>query len=263
MGRATRVAEYLVSARKAYTARVRLGESTDTYDADGVTVRRSPVAVDRVQIEETLARFRGRIEQIPPMFSAVKRDGVPLYRLARKGIEVSRSPRTVEVFELRLAGWEPPDVALDVECSAGTYVRSLAYDIGQALGCGAHLTALTRRASGSFRLEDSTTMEEFALAADAGRWRECLLPLDSALTGFPAVQLEPDDALRICHGQAARVPPPAVGELKRAVRLHVADALVRVYDQSGDLLAIARLDQQTSTLHPHKVFCTPESGQCA
>jgi tRNA pseudouridine55 synthase len=257
------VAEYLLASRKAYTARVRLGEETDTYDADGVVVGRAPVTVSRTDVEEALSQFRGTIEQTPPMHSAIKRDGVPLYRLARKGIVVTRRPRRVDVFRLTLNKWDPPDLGLDLECAAGTYVRSLAHDIGQALGCGAHLTALTRRASGSFRLEESTTMEEFESSVGAGRWHKLLQPLDAALKAFPAVQLGLEEAVRLCHGQEARAALPFEVLLEEAGSRHAPRALVRVYGPGGEVLAIANLDRETGTLHPHKVFYPPEALQCA
>jgi tRNA pseudouridine55 synthase len=279
LGKATRVVEYLMASRKAYTARVRLGESTNTYDAEGEVMERAQVDVDRAQVEAALAPFRGNIMQAPPMFSAVKRGGVPLYRLARQGIEVERQPRPVEIFELELRAWELPDFTLDIACSAGTYVRSLAHDVGEALGCGAHLTALTRLASGGFRLEDSITIDEFESAASEDRWREFLLPIHAALAHFPAVQLDPEPATRLCNGQAIparaadgsgrdddsqqpdglpRVNVP-VGELTTNGTV----ALVRVHGRDGGLLAVATFDPQANMLRPHKVFHTPGDSQCA
>jgi len=278
LGKATRVVEYLMASRKAYTARVRLGESTDTYDAEGEIVGRAQVTVDRTQVEMALAPFRGRIMQEPPMFSAVKRGGVPLYRLARQGIEVERAPRPVEIFDLVLRAWEPPEFTLDVTVSAGTYVRTLAHDIGQALGCGAHLAGLTRRACGDFRLEDSITIDEFGSAVSEGRWQHILLPMDTALAHLPAVRLGPDLATRLCQGQAiaARVatgrglhPDSLPPDDPSVVSLNVGDSgqdgeppLVRVHGPDGGLLALAKFDHESNALRPHKVFYTPRDSQC-
>jgi tRNA pseudouridine55 synthase len=279
LGKATRVVEYLMASRKVYTARVRLGESTDTYDAEGEIVERAQVTVDRAQVEAALAPFRGSIMQAPPMFSAVKRGGVPLYRLARQGIEVEREPRPVEVYDLVLQAWEPPEFTLDVTVSAGTYVRTLAHDVGQALGCGGHLAGLTRRACGDFRLADSITIEELRSATSEGRWQDFLVPMAAALAQFPAVRLGPGLAKRLCQGQAipARValgrglhPDSLPPDGPPVVSLNLGDSdtdgappLVRVHGPDGGLLALAKLDHESNALRPHKVFYTPRDNQCA
>lgn len=217
--------------------------------------------------------------QAPPMFSAVKRGGVPLYRLARQGIEVERQPRPVEVFELELRVWELPELTLDITCSAGTYVRALAHDVGQALGCGAHLTALTRLASGDFRLEDSVAIDDFESAASENRWHEFLLPIHAALAHFPAVQLDPDLATRLCNGQTipARAAnssgldddsqqPDGLPPVNDPLDEFTTDrtiTLVRVHGLDGGLLAVATFDPETNVLRPHKVFHTPRDNQCA
>ncbi|MFQ6101864.1 MAG: tRNA pseudouridine(55) synthase TruB [Anaerolineae bacterium] len=246
IGRATRVAEYLMTEQKAYLARVRLGISTDTYDAEGQIVAEAPVKVGRTQVEAALARFRGEITQVPPMYSAVKYRGTPLHRLARRGLEVKREPRQVEVFRLELTAWEPPEYTLEVTCSPGTYVRALAHDLGQALGCGAHLTALTRLASGEFRLEDGVALEEFAQAAAEGRWSDLLHPLDAALTRFPALHLGADAARRICSGQAITFPSP----------LCKGGGMARAYGPDETFLALVNYDPAAEVWRPHKVFCT-------
>jgi len=150
IGRATRVSEYLMTGRKVYRARARLGVTTDTYDAEGQVVAEAEVEASRAQVEAALAQFRGQIAQVPPMYSAIKHQGTSLHRLARQGIEVEREPRPVEIFRLELTAWEPPECTLEMTCSRGTYVRSLVHDLGQTLGCGAYLTGLIRLASGDF-----------------------------------------------------------------------------------------------------------------
>lgn len=242
IGRATRVSEYLMAGRKVYRARARLGVTTDTYDAEGQVTAEVEVKASRAQVEAALAQFRGRIAQVPPMYSAIKRKGTPLYRLARQGVEVEREPRQVEIFRLELTEWSPPECTLEMTCSRGTYVRSLAHDLGQTLGCGAHLIGLARLASGDFRLEEAVTLEEFAQAAAEHRWPDLLRPLDGALTHFPALRLDADSARRLCQGQAI-----ANGEWQ-------GGGLIRVYGPDGAFLALAARDPATGLLQPRKVF---------
>ena len=252
VGRATRVVEYLMDRRKVYRARVRLGIVTNTYDAEGQVVAESKVEVGRDQVERTLEQFRGEIVQIPPMYSAVKHEGMPLYQLARQGIEVEREPRQVEVFRLDLVAWEPPKCTLEVVCSRGTYVRALAHDLGQALGCGAYLTGLVRLASGDFRLEDAVTMDQLARIAAAGDWSDVLHPIDAALTSFPALQLDEEDARRLCAGQSVS----SLGQIHPVER--VEDMMARVYKLDGTFLALATYDSTADVWRPRKVFYTLE-----
>jgi tRNA pseudouridine55 synthase len=257
IGRATRVAEYLMAGQKIYRARVRLGITTDTYDAEGQVLARAPVEASRPQAEEALAHFRGTISQVPPMYSAIKHRGTPLHRLARQGLEVERKPRQVEIMRLELIGWEPPACTLEATCSPGTYVRALVYDWGQALGCGAHLTGLIRLASGEFRLEDAVALEELAQAAAEDRWPDLLHPIDAALTRFPTLHLDADAARRLCLGQAIipPSPPPGGGDWGMG-------GLARAYGPDGTFLALAAYDPTASVWRPRKVFSTqrPEPG---
>jgi len=269
LGQATRVVEYLVTSRKTYVARIRLGETTDTYDAEGEVVRRSEVSVGPDQVDAILAGFRGHIMQTPPMYSAVKRDGVPLYRLARRGVEVERRPRPAEIFSLERCRWDGPELTLSVTCSAGTYVRALAHDIGQALGCGAHLTALERRASGAFRIEDSITLDEFAVAVSENHWRNLLMPIDVALGHFPEIHMDDDQVRRLRHGQPVAFPagnvgaPSAESGQPSDLTPDPSELLVRVYERSGSLVALARVEADTGVLHPHKVFRSSGESECA
>ena len=240
LGRATRVAEYLTGADKTYRAVVRLGIETDTYDAEGQVVVTLPVKVTESDVRAALGQFVGEIDQVPPMYSALKRDGKPLYKLARKGIEVERAPRRVRMYEITLRAFELPDVTIDVRCSSGTYIRSLAHDLGISLGCGAHLVELTRLASGSFTIEDAVALKDLSgLPALAGLLR----PLDAALQDLPAVTLDADQARRVTMGQA--IPFDGVAAWSD---------LFRVYNEGGALLAVMAFDPATQLLTPKKVL---------
>ncbi len=240
---ATRIAEFLVGGRKTYRATARLGQTTDTFDAEGEVVAEAPADVGRDQIEAALEQFRGLIEQVPPMYSAVKHKGKPLYHLARRGVEVERASRAVEVYSLELVAWTPPTCTLEMTCSAGTYVRVLVHDLGQSLGCGAHVAGLTRLASGSFRLEDAVRLEDLARKAAEGRWSEFLCPVDEALADrFPPLHLTADAAQRLCSGQAIERGGGADG------------AWARVYGPGDRFLALASYDADAGVWRPRKVF---------
>lgn len=247
LGRATRIAEYLMAGRKTYRAGVRLGCVTNTYDAEGEVTARAPVDVRREGIERVLEAFTGVIEQVPPMYSAVKHRGTPLYRLARQGIEVERQPRAVEIFHLELITWEAPDLVIELTCSSGTYVRTLAHDIGQALGCGAYLASLTRLASGRFRQEDALSPQEFGRAVAEERWEALLHPLDAALYAFPAVYLSREEAYRLCSGRAVGASVEGLPPQD--------DALGRAYGPEGEFLAVVAYDPPAGVWRPRKVFC--------
>ncbi|MBN1284394.1 MAG: tRNA pseudouridine(55) synthase TruB [Anaerolineae bacterium] len=243
MGQATRLTEYLVDSMKVYRARVVLGVTTDTYDAEGATVAVRPVDVDCAAVEAALDAFRGEVEQAPPMYSAVKHQGTPLYRLARQGKEIEREPRWVNIASLALSEWEPPAFTLEVTCSAGTYVRTLAHDLGQALGTGAHLAGLRRLASGQFRVEDAVSLETLQAAFEAGSWRDYLLPADLALKDKPAVRLDGESAKRITNGRDVPAPLGASG-------------LARAYTPDGRFVAVMQADLGAGVWHPIKVFNT-------
>lgn len=241
LGRATRVVEYMAGHDKRYTATIRLGIETDTYDAQGEVTAQHPVDVSEAALREALAAFVGDIRQVPPMFSAIKRDGRKLYDLARKGIDVPRQPRPVTIHAIDLIAFDSPDATIDVQCSAGTYIRSLAHDLGQRLGYGAHLSALRRTAAGDFTIEHAITLETFESAVQAGTWAALLHPLDAALGGLPAFSLSEADAARARHGMSIR------GET-------LAPDRVRAYDPAGRLVGILRFDPVRGELKPEKIF---------
>lgn len=205
-GEATRFAQRLLDAPKAYLATIRFGATTTTGDAEGSIVATAPVAFSRADLDVVLARFTGEQMQVPPMHSALKVDGQPLYRLARAGAEVAREPRRIVVHALACTGWRPPEATVTVACSKGTYVRVLAEDIGRALGCGAHLAALRRTATGGFRLDDAVSLEVLEAMDEAARVA-CLRPPAVLLEGMPRVNVDAGQARRFLHGQ----PVPAAG----------------------------------------------------
>jgi tRNA pseudouridine55 synthase len=202
VGEGTKFAGPMLDADKEYLATVKLGATTSTADAEGEVLEERPVRVSAEQVAAALAKFRGPIEQTPPMHSALKRDGVPLYRLARAGRSVERRPRRVEIHELELLQCAPPILELRVRCSKGTYIRVLAEDIGTALGTGAHLAALRRTASGRFHVRDAATLEELRVMPNK---RAALLPLRVLLEGLPSAELDAAAEARLRNGQPLKI----------------------------------------------------------
>lgn len=204
-GAATKFSQVALDADKAYRATLRLGQTRVGGDLEGDVMRERPVAVDRAAIDAALARFTGPIEQVPPMHSALKHEGKALYEYARAGVEVERAPRAVTIHRLDLVEWQGDTLVLDVVCSKGTYVRTLAEDLGEALGCGAHLAGLRRTASGPLTLEGAVTLD--ALEAMDEPARDTLLqPADTMLAGWPVVRLPDDEAGRFLSGLRRRGP---------------------------------------------------------
>jgi tRNA pseudouridine55 synthase len=201
-GEATKMSRFMLDADKRYRAVFRLGQSTTTYDSEGEVTQTRPVAVARHEIERQLARFTGDIEQIPPMYSAIKQGGKSLYQLARAGIEVERAPRRVTLREFRLTAFEGDRLSVEIACSKGTYIRSLAHDLGEALGCGAHVCELRRVAVGALRIEDTVTLDALAALPAPETRAARLQPVDALLTELPAVELTPLAAHYLRQGQA-------------------------------------------------------------
>lgn len=247
LGRATRVVEFLMDSAKTYRAEIELGVTTDSYDAEGAVVRCGDASgVTREHVEAALAAFLGPIEQTPPMYSALKRGGRPLYELARAGITVERRRRRVEVHRMDLVAWRPPLVTVEVECSKGTYIRSLAHDLGQALGCGASLRSLARLACGPFNVAGALSLVEFEDAVRRGCWRQLLQPIDSALSHLRAFVVDEGTARAIRNGSNV-----ALGGEKAEAS---AGERCRAYSQDGQLLGVLRFDAEAELWHPDKVF---------
>ncbi len=263
LGQATRIVEYLSESGKCYRATVVFGAVTDTYDAEGEVIRSAPVQVTREELEAILPAFLGRQMQMPPLYSAIKVAGQPLYKLARAGVEVQLQPRPIEIVRLEVIDWQLPVLTLDVECSKGTYIRSLAYDLGERLGCGAHLGGLIRLRSGPFTLDESLTLEELEQALQDGSWTNYLFAPDEALLDRMAVIVGPATEKRILLGQDLSYPPPPVQEMEREGEAKTsasddepADAalLLRAYSTDGRFLAVLRWHAPVHAWHPHKVL---------
>jgi tRNA pseudouridine55 synthase len=234
-GEATKFAGPQLDGDKEYLATLQLGVTTATGDAEGQVLERKSVPEEiEKAIPPALEKFRGEIDQIPPMYSALKRDGVPLYKLARRGEEVERKPRRVTIAELERVGGSAERPELRVRCSKGTYIRSLAQDIGEALGCGAHLAALRRTASGRFRLEQAASLDVLAGLTVAQRSQR-LLPLAELLADLPRAELDAASAARLRNGQAL----PFAG---------LAEGLCGVYGPGGAVIGLGRSDG--ASLHP-------------
>ncbi|NIF70654.1 tRNA pseudouridine(55) synthase TruB [Burkholderia sp. Ap-962] len=247
-GEATKFSQDLLEADKTYEATMRLGIRTTTGDAEGEAIETREVRADRAAIEAVLPRFLGEIVQVPPMYSALKRDGKPLYEYARAGQTVEREGRQVTIHLLELLDCALPDVSFRVTCSKGTYVRTLAEDIGEALGCGAHLVALRRTGVGALTLEHAVTLDALSDAevAERDRW---LQPVDALLSTFVRVQLTAEEAKRFRHGQRLR--------LASVPELGVQDGdRVRVYDEAECLLGVARLSE--GVLAPERLVVSGE-----
>lgn len=225
-GEATKVSKFLLEADKRYTAVLQLGRETDTGDAEGEVTRAAEVAVSREQVEAVLAEFRGPINQLPSMYSAIKHQGEPLYKKARRGESVEgREPRPVVIHELGLLHLEGDRLQVEIACSKGTYIRTLATDIGEALGCYAHVAELRRTASGPFTLEGAVALDQLG-GEDLEARRAHMLPVDAALQPYPAVELGETAAYYLVQGQPVMVPKAPEGDL------------LRLYDEEGHFLGV-------------------------
>lgn len=238
LGGATRLSEYVMASEKLYTATVRLGIETDTYDAEGkVTSTADTSHLTRADIEAALTRFQGQVLQVPPMYSAIKQDGEKLYELARQGKEVKRNPRHVRL-ETQLVDVNLPDVRLMVKCSPGTYIRSIAHDLGAALGVGGHLIELRRLASGT--LDEPIRWEMLLAAIEDGTWQQYMIDERKAIPHIPELHLSHAQTWDVQHGRSVPRSESDEGKLRRA------------YDAMGQFLAI--MEKRKDRWHPIKVF---------
>mgnify|MGYP001494456056 FL=1 len=209
LGEATKVSQFLLDSDKCYRARIKLGIRTDTGDSEGSIIERNAgISVSRKAIERALTKFKGEIEQVPPMHSAIKMNGVPLYKLARKGIAVERKPRLVTLYQVCLLEFVNSELELEISCSKGTYIRTIADDLGQELGCGAHVIELRRTQAGVFTEKDSISAEELALEKEnrgLDKIDQFLIPMDRAIQDLPEVNLPSITASHVKNGQAVLV----------------------------------------------------------
>ena len=247
-GEATKFAQDLLDADKTYLATIHLGLRTDTGDTEGQVLETRPVEVSTAQIAAVLAQFRGPILQVPPMYSALKCDGKPLYEYARAGITLEREARAVTIHELEMIAFASPNLTVRVCCSKGTYIRVLGEEIGAALGCGAHLQALRRIQVGALRLEAAVTLDQLAQAVDGERLA-LLAPVDALLASFPALRLTDELARRFLQGQRL-----SLG--KENVTVPPAASRLRVYRDSDNALLGTGQMQEFSVLAPERLVAT-------
>ena len=245
-GEATKFAHMLLQGDKVYAATVRLGVTTTTGDAEGDPIDERPVRVSRRDVDSALAGFVGRIAQIPPRHAALKYRGRNYYEYARAGVDIPRVAREVDVHELVLVRWNPPDVELRVRCGKGTFVRVLAEDLGAALGCGGHLAALRRTASGGFEVGAAVSLEALGGMDDAAR-DALLLPVDVLLASLPRLDLDETEAWRLERGQMLP-------------RIDLADGDYRVY-AAGRLIGVGHAD--ACVLRPRRLLATGDVGDAA
>ncbi len=243
VGQATRVAEYLSESGKAYQADINFGTATDTYDAEGaITATASTADLTLNMIEETLKQFQGPQMQYPPLYSAIKIHGQPAYKRARAGEAIELEPRPIVIYALEILAWIPPRLTLAIECSKGTYIRSLAHDLGSETGCYAYLEALVRTRSGPFMLSESISLEQFADAIETNTLQHYSFPFDKALEQYPAIKLDPETVERVKHGNTF------------SNSLANNSGLARVYDINEAFIAIAEWNEEQQAWQPKKVF---------
>ena len=243
LGPAVCLSEYVSASEKRYQAVIELGVTTDTYDLEGRVTRRSPVDISYEEFEQVLQSFVGEFEQKPPAYSAIKVKGEKAYEIARRGEEVELEPRMIQVRELELLDWDPPEAVVDIQCSSGTYVRSLAYDLGEKLGCGATLTGLRRTKNGRFGLRDAVSLRKLQEAFANGDWYQYLIPAAEALGDWYTVELSVEQVDEVRHGHRV----PALEEVEPG-------KWARAVSQEGELVALMEYDSAAHEWQPRKVF---------
>jgi len=258
LGRGTRVIEFLVDATKAYRAEIELGVATDTYDASGeITQTGDPSGISRGQLESALTSFCGLIHQTPPMYSAVKYQGKPLYELARAGIRVERKSRPTKIYHLELTDWRPPVVTIEVVCGKGTYIRSLAHDLGQTLGCGANLKSLIRLRCGLFDIKDAVSLPQLEDAFHYGYWQHFVYPLDFVLSHWAAMVVSDATGQTIRNGCSLvfKNSTKGTGYLEQHPLVSTAsENRCRVYTPDGCFLGVLRFNPEKEQWQPEKIF---------
>jgi tRNA pseudouridine55 synthase len=246
-GKGTRIVEFLLEASKTYYARIELGFSTDTYDAKGSTTRLGDYSnISMEKIEQSLDQFHGIIHQTPPMFSAIKYNGKRLYQFAREGISIKRNSRTVNIYSLELLDYKPPLVTIKIECSRGTYIRTLAHELGELLGCGAHLRNLVRLSYGPFGIESAISLNKLEDAFLNNNWQRFIYPLDTVLNNLPRVIVTCEQEQIIKNGSSVIMKPSQInnGNEERCC----------AYNYEGCFLAVLYFNTERNQWEPKKVF---------
>jgi len=236
VGKATRMGQFFSSSPKVYTGDIRFGFATDTYDREGLqTTEARPVTSSREEVENVLRSFLGAQNQVPPTYSAKKVGGVASHKFARRGRQIDLSPTRIEVYEFQITAWNSPLMTFRLACSAGTYVRSLAHDLGQRLGCGAHLDSLRRMQSGEFRIDRATPLAGISVSD--------LIPMESLLDSFPRIEVTGGDEMRLLHGNQ--------------IPLNAGAGLARIFNKQGEFIAVAALEN--GWVHPRVVLTSINS----
>jgi tRNA pseudouridine55 synthase len=250
LGQGTRIVEFLVNDTKTYVARIKLGVATDTYDGDGrITQQGDASGISQQQLESALDPFRGSIRQTPPMYSALKHHGQPLYQLARAGIKVERKSRPAEIHRLELVSWQPPVATVEIECGKGTYIRSLAHDLGQSLGCGAHLENLVRTRCGFFNIRDAISISKLEEAFGRGYWQHFVYPIDVVLQRYGAIVVNNTTEDLIRKGNSLALENGSPGE-----NVHSGPSDCRAYTLDGRFVGMLHHVPGKGIWQPKKVF---------
>ncbi|MFC1987878.1 tRNA pseudouridine(55) synthase TruB [Chloroflexota bacterium] len=253
LGQGTRVIEFLVDSTKAYRAEIELGIITDSYDASGQIIQRGdPSGVTHDRLASALASFCGSIQQTPPMYSAVKYRGQPLYKLARVGITVERRSRLTKIHSLQLVDWQPPVATIEVVCGKGTYIRSLAYDLGQTLGCGAYLKSLIRLRCGPFDIRDAVSVSQLEDAFRYGYWQHFVYAIDSVLSHWAAMVVSDEVTQSIRNGRTLVLDSGYIEKCISAIPS--PENRCRAYALDGRFLGVLRFDSERGHWQPEKVF---------
>ncbi|MBQ7758354.1 tRNA pseudouridine(55) synthase TruB [Anaerotignum sp.] len=252
VGKATKLSDVIMDGRKSYRAMLRLGVTTTTEDASGEVLETKEVDFNEDRIREVVASFIGKLEQVPPMYSAVKVNGKKLYELAREGKEIERKSRTIEVYDIRIRQFLPPDkVEIDVDCSKGTYIRTLCADIGKALGCGGHMAELLRTKTGTFSLENAIKLDEMKALAEQGKAEEALLTMEDALKDFPVVKVAEKSTKLLYNGGKIQ----EKYFTQKPASLKVGE-IVAVYDFKDNLVGLYEIKQENESflIKPFKML---------
>ena len=264
VGKATRLFPFYVKEDKAYEGQIRLGYSTDTYDSFGKPTSEEVGSLpDENQVRASLKKFEGEIEQFPPLYSAKKYKGKPLYALARKKKEIKLTPSKVVVYKFQMSRYDPPLIDIEVQCSTGTYIRSLAHDLGERLKCGAHLCQLQRTKVGNLRLKDCSSLEKIESLAQKGKVHEVLLPLEDLLSSYPKILLDEKGSTLARNGNlvtSANILNFLSRKQDSEERIKGEEMIFRIFNLHGKLIALARAIPEKSSLHPFLVIDSDESN---